>query len=1168
MKSTGARMLDTQALLELPLHGWHLIEANAGTGKTYTLANLYLRLILAGRRPDEILVVTFTRAATAELKERLQQRLQQALSLLAGQTEGDESLRLLLKAQRSRSNKHKLQLTLQLALNRMDQAQITTIHGFCAQVLQQLPLDSGQSPALEIETDENSRQQAIRDWLRVHGMQTPLPEPLLWDFARTRGLDRPERLEKMIRPLLQPTRPRLQPQPVADWKSLHARLQRELQQLQRQWQDEQEQIRQCLLEHPSLSRNRNSGLPVDTIMRDWPRLEAWWHAPGVAVPEWVSRYCSQQQLLARHKPSQREKKPLELSFCQRFDHFLQRQAGLWHACIQAIADWIGQRERLLRQARSQLSQDDLLSRVEQALAHEEYGPLLAERLRASHPVALIDEFQDTDATQYRIFSNIYQAGGENENCREMLVFIGDPKQSIYRFRGSDIHTYLRAAVQIPPANRWQLNINWRSCQPLIEGVNQLFAAHAKSWVFDEMHYHPSQPPPAPQAQPLQLDGKPLPATHCWLVEFSDRADEEIAEAVAARISTLLQLAAQGRLKLNDEPLQAQDIAVLVRKHQQATLVKRALTRLGMGAASQARDNIWQSREAADMERILDVLLQPGSQSAARNLLAAGFLALPPEAQWQWQQNDTRWGEWLDHLRTAARLAGEQGFMAGYQYLLQSLQLEQAVARHAQPMRMLGNLQQLAELLQQDMHAGSSLAGLRHILAQRRQQQWNEAWEPRMEGQRAQVQILTIHKAKGLQFPVVFAPWLEARTLPARAEFVEWHENGRPHWALGELAGEQARKQAAREALAEDIRLAYVALTRAESAVWTCWGKMGKKGYGQQALTWLLTGSLHWKPEGQQEMERLLQRHWPAASTEPLPGQPVPLYGTQAGTAPGPVQCNRFSRSLVRNWRWHSFSSLTRTLGHVTQPILEPPEDPLPVALSFPAGPGPGNLLHALLERLDYGQPVADQLPSLLPGLCLRHGVNTDEIQMQALASWLEHVLETPLTEQGPALKDIPASQRLHEMPFKLACDRIALHPLQEKGLLPERLEEGQLAGLLTGIIDLVFSWEGRWHLLDFKSNLLGYHPASYQHERLQQAMTQHHYNLQYHIYALALHRHLRQRLPDYDPDRHFGQVHYLFLRGMRGRKAPGSGILGIRLERERLEWLDQRVFPWQGRRKK
>ena len=1160
------KVLDAHALLQLPLNGWHLIEANAGTGKTFTLANLYLRLVLGGHAVDGILVVTFTRAATAELNDRLQQRLEQALHWLRSRDESDESLQALMTNALAETDENTIRQRLHTALNQMDQAPITTIHGFCWQALQLHALESGENLQLELQEDNTFRLQAVQDWIRIHGMQTPLPDPLLWQFARMHQFNQPEKLARALTPLLQPASPEIVPWPTEDAATLLA----EIEALQPEWESQHAAIWEQLQQHSGLKRNKGNGLKPEAIQQAWPEIQQWWQAPTLPIPYPVTRLLSQRFLNEQHKQAALNKGDiLYLPLAEKMDRILPREQRLHHAWIRDIAAWVLQRERELSRQQQQLSPDDLLRNLDDALQDFETGDVLAAALRQRYPVALIDEFQDTDAAQLRIFQHLYPQ--RDEQARELVILIGDPKQSIYRFRGSDIHSYLRARNAIAPERQWLLNTNWRSTPAMIDAVNQLFGHSDTAWGIDSLHYAPSQPPEGRlcKARPLLKDGQPMPPIHCWtwpMDRIESNMDRLLAQAVARQIAELLQLSKAGRLTLGEAPLQADDIAVLVRSHRQATLVREALATLGIHASSQDKDNIWHSPEAEDMQRLLLACLEPENRRHLRNLLTCHVLQLNIEQQKTRQNDDAFWGALTQAARQAHELAMQQGFSAAFRHLFRALRPEESLRQHPAANRSLSNLLQLAELLQEEAHQGVSLPGLLKRLQQRKQSGYQAAWEPRMEGQNQLVRILTIHKAKGLQFPVVFAPWLT--TASGRDDFgLQWARDGKSCWSMAGVGPEEAEKLAEREALAEDVRLAYVALTRAESCLWTAWSGMGKRyPWRQQVLTWLLTGTLQaYKPKEDAETGKRLSAAWPSAAMVALPDEidPIVIQKTTAPTTPTPLQCARFTRVLQRQWRWHSFSSLIRGLPQPANTQISPDtEENTPYSARFPAGPNPGNVLHELLERVDYQQPISPQLPTLLPMACRRYGLIMETLSVDELALWVQQILHTPLGTDEPALIDLPAGQRIHELPFKLACKQINLQALQAQFQL-DGLQAQELSGLLTGIIDLIYHWQGRWWIADFKSNRLGPDAASYDQARMQASMAEHHYTLQYHLYALALHRYLRQRLPDYRPEAHFGGVRYLFLRGMQGADHPGSGVLPCPMDAERLRWLDEEAFPWQ-----
>ncbi|MBS1201928.1 MAG: exodeoxyribonuclease beta subunit, partial [Chromatiaceae bacterium] len=440
------------------------------------------------------------------------------------------------------------------------------------------------------------------------------------------------------------------------------------------------------------------------------------------------------------------------------------------------------------------------------------------------------------------------------------------------------------------------------------------------------------------------------------------------------------------------------------------------------------------------------------------------------------------------------------------------------------------------------------------------------------------QIVTVHASKGLEYPVVFVPYLWSCKPRTKDELLGFHQGGEACLDAGSDAIDTHLPLAEQERLAEDVRLAYVALTRAESALYLVWGRAGSRpGHaGQTALGYLLHPGQHSRQLATElpaafaglasldpDLKRLAESAGGDIAVEPLPQtaagglQRVP--DTSLELAPRP-----FTGRIAADWRVSSFSALTRELHSGPAAPREEAADDL--ALRFPAGSHVGSYLHLLLERLDFQGDVAQQVlehsAQIAPRFNLDHGRYGHDA-----AVLLERVVRTPLDPAGLHLAQVATGQRLNELEFDLATRTVDIVSLN--GLLSETAGESlpplqveTFQGMVTGVIDLVFVHDGLFYIADYKSNLLGGRFESYGEEGLRAAVHERRYDLQYLLYTLALHRYLGARLPGYDYGRQFGGVYYLFLRGMRPETGAGCGVYFRRPERSVVDRLDRQVFAW------
>ncbi|WP_312842691.1 exodeoxyribonuclease V subunit beta [Stutzerimonas nitrititolerans] len=1203
---------DTRPLaLRFPLHGSRLIEASAGTGKTFTISALYLRLVLGhgGEQafarellPPEILVVTFTDAATRELRDRIRARLVEAARVFREEAEGDDLLHQL-RADFPPERWPACACRLDIAAQWMDEAAVSTIHGWCQRMLREHAFDSGSLFTLTLETDHSELlAQVTRDYWRLHCY--PLQgDALSWVMNRW---GHPDNLLRSVRPLFGE---RAAAGETNLATLLDAALQeqaRALKALKEGWCEWADEIRQLL--DQAVADKVVDGRKIQArYYQNWcEKLRHWSLGDEAALdlgtgftrltPEGLAE-CWKQGSPPRH--------PALEAMCE-LPRRLKQLAGPDEAARRHAAAWICQRFEQEKRQRAEMGFDDMLTRLDAALQSDN-GERLAQVIRTQFPVALIDEFQDTDPLQYRIFDRIYAIEDNRADCG--LFLIGDPKQAIYAFRGADIHTYLRARRAMT-GRLDDLDTNFRSSQPMVDAVNRLFQqAEARSEGQGAFLFREGADNPLPfssvkargREERWQVEGQTPPALTLWQLPSAEPLANtfyrrEMAARAASEITRLLVLGQQGEAGFARAgelaPLKPSDIAVLVRDGSEAQAIRGELARRGVRSVYLSdKDSVLASQEARDLLLWLRACAEPDVDRRLRAALASRSLGLELAELEQLNQDERVWERRVMQFRDYHQRWQRQGVLPMLRQLLHDFGLPQRLMQRSDGERALTNLLHLAELLQQ---AAAELDGeqalIRHLAALLAGEgAAAEEQVLRLESDAALVRVVTIHKSKGLEYPLVFLPFI-CSFRPA--------EGGRP---LQLQDGDSRRlvlepdeediERADRERLGEDLRLLYVALTRARHACWLGIADL-KKGNAKasllhrSALGYLLGGGQPLSASG-------LLASW----LEPLekPGECLLRLAPEANDSsyreatleqaepswPTPA------RRAAEHWWIASYSAL-RTGDSLESPIERfddaAPENPAaqkaadderesvpvvgPVGLAgslhlFPRGPNPGTFLHGLLEmagREGFAQVASDPaaLREQIARRCQRRGLDA---WIEPLNSWLGSLLTTPLKLEGdarvslaeltvyqPELEFWFETQRVDVRQIDALVQRHVLPGVPRPALLPDRLN-----GMFKGFIDLAFEHQGRYYVVDYKSNWLGEGDAAYTDEAMQATVASHRYDLQYVLYLLALHRQLQLRLPDYDYERHVGGALYLFLRGSH---APGQGIHRARPPRELIEALD------------
>ena len=1286
--------------------GVTLIEASAGTGKTYNITTLVLRLIAEQDLTlDQILVVTFTRAATAELKVRIHRRLAAAASVLRGEqsAKGDPVFEALLMEADKGGPQRRRQWTLRLqdALECFDTAPIFTIHGFCQRMLQQNAFESDAEFGLDLETDIGDLlEQIAADYLsnELHGVDRWTHDILTRCCGHT-----PQGLLELGRAAtsdpemeISPAPPFLGPQ---DWITAVSAF-------QACWSEQADAALSLLDDACAGKALDGKTYQKKKTAKNRQAMERWLRGrplPMTAplLTDAVCRYFSAWQIRDKAKTD---------AGVQVAEHplFGQWEDLLW--LMDAVRT--GPRARFADYARREVDQrnarrnaqtyQDLLRRLARVLRDPgQRGASLASAIRRRFTAALIDEFQDTDGLQWQIFSTVFSGD------QSYLYLIGDPKQAIYGFRGANIHVYHAAKAQAGMDRAFTMTTNYRSDEGYVSALNHLldregtFGDQRIQYVeVDTPQRDPAcrlrWPAGGGKAQQANLqvhlfDSRLMPGTPQDTPASAGQALDKgdawrlLPGRVAEDIVWFLQQGAE----VFDEQLPGLpgdrfravapgDIAVLVRKNKQATDIQQALRRARVPSVQANTGSVFETEEAQDLNRWLDAVTHPNHPGLTRGAAVGAIfgwggdslLRLAAEEGLSEQASEVcqRWERWIADLLCWRRDMESQGFYRTFRDLLHRHDVPGRLLARPDGERRLTNFLHLAELLhraeqENRLHAPGLAAWLEQ---QRRDKPKDlEAAQIRLESDDAAVRVVTMHRSKGLEYPIVWAPYLWDGRLQGGKEHAPLQVPAAedPIKRVLSLHGDSRRQprrghleRARQEAQEENLRLLYVSLSRALLRCEIYWGAV--KENESSPLAAVLHGGAASSPgqaglgRQQRAAARVAKQNLDALlpDLEALANsssgtislvQCAPCSGLVWQGAPaveGALQTRPFSRQDLHSpWGQTSYSALTRSPRSLAEPASDPPgEDPTrpgfdpdgieaqpadhieavtaapapplkapgppeqTVKLAqFPAGAEAGTFLHAVLERFDFRlvHPQGDArvgeqaLKELLDQQMPAHGIDPERHLNTALVQGLADALRTPLggVLEHTRLCDIPPQHRLNEMHFHFPLAggldwgrpdaRAAVRSEQISAALQlregdealstaylqslgQRLPAGrELAGFMTGFIDLVFQaapaqGPQQWFIADYKSNRIG--PASgltadhFCHASLRHEMEQHHYHLQYHLYAVALHRYLGWRLGErYDYEEHFGGVYYLFLRGMTAPpQAPPDGrVPGIFFDR-------------------
>ena len=1190
--------------ITLPLNQISLIEASAGTGKTYTIGSLYLRLLLkAGEnnfsRPlnvEEILVVTFTEMATEELKKKIRERITDAIDKLTAFAEtkdksafkNDEFLTALYHDLDIFEAIHRLKL----AEQNMDLAAIYTIHGFCRRMLMQYAFHSGIHFNLELIKDQSDLLvRFANEFWREHFY--PLPFEMADFIANELGspdyvlsllesdlgknlivdLENQQALSISITEFLQ--------QYLGEYfKDIKA--------LKRFWLENAGKISELITEE--LNKDYAKGEPKSLSRRSYntsrlakwiEQVNAWANDPrDYLLNDTLMSYFTQSALGEKGEEGASPFiAPIFTELEERANALMSpdllRRIILYHyrqGLQQKLLDY-----KLNHQEKSF---DDLLRLFCEALQGPQ-GNELAEMIRFQYPFAMIDEFQDTDSQQYAIFSKIYR---DNPEKNTGFIMIGDPKQAIYRFRGADIFTYLKASDEAQ--SRFELTKNYRSEKHLVDGVNALFDFPQSPFIYQNINF--TAVDSRDDHLRFYLNGKAEPAYRFYLTESDKVNKTEMAKICAISIQHWLKSAAENQAVFQNEDtckiLQAANIAVLVKNRYEAADVIQELQKLGIASVYLSdQSSVFDSHVAVELLRILKACLNVAERPIL-NAIATALFGLNAADIHQIQQNEADWQRWADSFAQYQQTWQRQGILVMLHQILLEQGISERLLSQAKGERDLTDFLHLAEILQQAATLHESEAALLSWFEKQIQGEGRQEAQIRLESERQLVKIVSIHKSKGLEYDLVWLPFLAVPSkIPTAGDMNIYYSKERDE-TLWDMENRNLNALY-EETFAEELRLLYVALTRAKyQMAFALPAQFDKKW---NALHYVLSQGEIGKEialSAPKDTETLLQAFKEKMQdnveicTKPnLKALPALSINTKHDE----LKAAEFTGNIEQDWRITSFTSIEQ--GHrrqnyfaesagkkhdvfddakdydsqnsieISTALLNENESNI---LDLPRGKQVGTALHRHFENCYFSDLAnTEEIDKL------RQSLQLDETFTEPLQYWLQQISHTPLSNEiGIALADLANKDCIKEMPFYLAIrehfDVEAFNrALKAHHHLPsEPLQFEQIQGIVRGSIDLVFRHNGKYYLVDYKSNFLGSTLSDYNHEALKKEMLHSHYDWQYLIYTLALHRYLQSVVPHYDYARDFGGVFYLFLRGMNGE--PQSGVFYDRPSVELITELD------------
>jgi len=1177
------------------------LEASAGTGKTYTLERLYCRLITEKKLPMEsILTVTFTNKAARELEERIRALLWENWKKASGEEEG----------------------LLRKACLDFDKASIYTIHSFCKQILGTFSFEMGTPFMLELDQDELLELEELRDWFRKN---QDSKDPLVTQGFRM-ALDGKDldhllgelrSLQKQYATLSTGT---ILPSAEEDqhFRNWLTEEENELTRLCRAWDEQLDKSRlyDQFVEEKLITRRTNRS-SIDSFLEQWNQAAESGFHPRVLLRNSAGLFQFHRKNLKNPPDSDFIRNWLNLS--EALEELDARWTENWKAMLVLRFQWmilqnIQDNRKAGRLNQSRYRFDDLIESVHQSLCGDHPRTSLLTILRDRYRVLLIDEFQDTDQRQWDIFRSIF-AGSPGHQ----YFLIGDPKQSIYRFRGADLNVYFRAVEELPEDCRYQLNTNYRSTPRLMECFNRIFHQTFNKNQERPIRYRPVQA--GASAPALSRGGEELGVLHFTALPAEEKfsigdARNYWMNAIADQAVELLQ---DPELRLGEEKLQAGDLAVLMENNRDCLQMQSVLQARGIPAVISGDSDIFNSPAFPVMLHFLRFLANPSDMTALRFLMltplfrmsAAQLNRLEESGGLEylslqgrgWKKEALELEELFDRFSNQGRdlfrflsdllpeesLQGQWLQRPGMDRLLY---LDQGERIYTDMLHLLDLFQQERVKNSMDFHQLSYLAGSDHFRSR-----LEEEKKLRLEREGQVVQIMTLHSSKGLQFPLVFFAGALKTSLSNQSRFLHYTRQGKSIYSALKKPEEQV--MALDEDWQERLKLYYVAFTRAKSRLYLPWFQdwdgallsqlyhsflseeeitpahlKQSTGKAKKALQAQLSDSTARLIQDLQEHDPswVEVQQWQPGSESSLQIEDSRQWILhRAENAPFDGRIRRMSSFSALTRQAYSGSTENQSMPEEAQRLSK--EEDLPEsegnltqdklsARDLPGGANPGTLVHDCFEEMDFQWPVqgedaSEEWDNMMQNISLRYFPASWYFQWKdALKEMLSQTLQMPLDNlDGFRLCDLPAEKKVHELEFLMKVSRGDIHFADHRWELEE--------GYLKGYLDMIFIHQGKYYILDWKTTSNPSHPlqGGYSPSELDHLMEHHHYKLQAMIYWSALRRYLKLIQGDaFDPDS-MGGIFYLFLRGM---DQPGEGVWFHRPSEEERKDFESRFLEEQS----
>ncbi|WP_169785694.1 exodeoxyribonuclease V subunit beta [Enterobacteriaceae endosymbiont of Plateumaris consimilis] len=1152
-----------------------LIEASAGTGKTFTIIIIYLRFLLGLYKNngfniplsvEEILVVTFTDVSTQDLCKRIKNSIK---ILRIACIKGNSPYPIINNFLKEIKNLYKASLILLKAELNFHNATILTIHSFCHKILNIKNYEiNGFIYNKKLINNEIYLQYnaSISFWRKY---LYPLPKNIAKIILKYWAT--PNDLINQLLPFLSKVElPKFYLKNINLVEQFNKNIEN-IKFLKKQWMKYKDIIINIITES-----HINKHIYNNKSIKFWIENINQWSVKNTEdnfVPEQLKRF-SQNVLIT--KTINEKKFPKHILF-KNIDIYLNKIISLKTLIIIKAIKYIKYLIKKNKEKNEQISFNDLLLILNKSLNKFDGNKNLAKDIRKLYPVALIDEFQDTDIQQYNIFKKIYI---NKSNCT--LILIGDPKQAIYSFRGADVFTYIKASLEIK--NRYTLKNNWRSSKTMINGVNKIFSNCKYPFFFKNIIFYPTSYVKQKLNYNFIVNDIIQPGITIWFLPKETNLNsyrQIISYKCAYEICKWLILGQEQKIflqknKNSSNIITISDITVLVRNKYEANIIQKEFIKFNIPSIYLSNTNsVFETIEAKELVLLLKSILEPHKIKQLKNILASNLFNIDL-SNLDYKKEQYFLEKSINQFIKYRNLWNKNGILLMLEniFLKKNFLFKKNIINNFHKKK-IQNILHIAELIEIEFLKIKNKKQIILWLIKQISFPNNRSFEQqiRIQNDSNQIKIITIHKAKGLQFPLVWIPFISSNFLDLiNNEGIIYHDRKTLKTIIDFNKNNDSIKYALEELLSENLRLLYVSLTR---SIFHCSIGIGnikntkikyqKYFPHRNAVEFLINNKGYIDHKNFQNLLFNLQNKDIEIKiiTKKKQIQYNPIYLIEKKNN---YHCNKklkifkyqtiliTSYSIIKN-------DLNLNNNIYKYKLFNSKKKIKKTSHTFPTGKKIGIILHEIFEKLDFTKKI---LYSFIKKKLFNKEIDCSWYTI--LIKWLTNILHHPLGIDKIILNKIQNKNKITELEFYLhinnkLCIMKLYNIICKYDKISRKLPKlnNDFQGILKGFIDLVFLWNKKYYLIDYKSNWLGKNYNKYTKKYMEKNICLNRYDLQYQIYTLALHKYLCSRIKNYNYEKHFGSVIYLYIRGINNIENNSNGIWEVRPSYELIKKLDQLI---------